>query len=313
MRIAIVGAGALGAFYGALLQRGGADVRFLLGRHYEQVKQHGLQVRSCIGDFHLPQVQAVNDPAALGEVDLIFIGLKTTANDQYGRLVGPAAAQNPQAAILTAQNGLGNEERLAELFGAERIYGGLAFLCCNRRDDGTIHHLDYGELHVGCFKRPADGVLTEFARLLQAGGMGETDGAGQVGCQVVDDLALARWKKLEWNVPFNGLSAALDLTCDKIMADADLRARSYRLMQEVQAAAAAHGHLIEDAFLQKMMDHTDKMAPYYTSMHLDRRQGRPMEIESIFGEPFRRGQGLGVPMPELELLYKNLRRLVDTG
>ena len=316
------------------MQRGGAEVHFLLGRFYESVRREGLKIKSCNGDFHLQQVHAYNNVRQIPAVDLVFIGLKTTANDQYEPLIGPLAEKNPRAAILTAQNGLGNEERLAELFGAERIYGGLGFLCSNRLPDGTIHHLDYGHLHVGKYQgEPApaepsgeagpvfakrkggqcppyprefrpdkpDAVLREFAALLEAGGM---------TCKVVDDLALARWKKLEWNVPFNGLSAELDLTCDKIMADAKLRWRALALMREIQAAATAHGHVIEDAFLDLMMEHTDKMEPYYTSMHLDRREGRPMEIESIFGEPLRRGRAKAVPMPELERLYQALQKFL---
>jgi 2-dehydropantoate 2-reductase len=246
-------------------------------------------------------VHAYQDPDDLPQVDLIFIGLKTTANDQYEHLVGPPARANSHAAILTAQNGLGNEEQLAALFGPERIYGGLAFLCSNRRDDGTIHHLDYGYLHVGKYKGEPDTVIKDFVRLMEKGG---------IPCLEVGDLALARWKKLEWNVPFSGLSTELDLTSDKIMANPILRQRAFTLMQEIQAAAAAHGYVIADAFLEKMMIDTDKMKPYYSSMHLDRRAGRPMEIESIFGEPLRLAQAKGVAVPELHRLYQALKQLM---
>ncbi len=298
MRIAIVGSGALGGFYGAMLARGGYDIHFLMRRDYETVREKGLEVKSCRGDFYLPQVNCYNDPGAIGAVDLVFIGLKTTANEHYEPLITPLVQEGTM--VLTAQNGLGNEERLAELYGAEKIAGGLAFLCSNRTEPGRIEHLDYGHIHIGNYRRHPDDRLRRFAGMLQAAG---------VDTVVVEDLALARWQKLVWNVPFNGLSTLLDITVDRIMTDAGLRQQAYMLMLEVQAATRAHDLNIEDVFLDKMMHNTDKMKPYYTSMHLDRRAGQPMEIESIYGEPLRRGEAKGVALPGMRRLYEDLLEL----
>jgi 2-dehydropantoate 2-reductase len=125
----------------------------------------------------------------------------------------------------------------------------------------------------------------------------------------VDDLALARWKKLIWNVPFNGLSALLDRTVDKIMNDPRLHERSWRIMKEVQQAAGANGVTIADGFLEYMMGLTVKMEPYYTSMHLDRRNSRPMEVEAVIGEPLRRGQKHGLDLPQMKNLYTGLKEI----
>jgi 2-dehydropantoate 2-reductase len=301
MRIAIVGSGAMGGLYGAFLARAGYDVHFLMRRDYEAVKASGLTVQSCRGDFHLDSVQCYRQPEDIGIVDWVFVGLKTTANDFFQQLIWPLVG--PQTRVLTAQNGLGNEETLAGLFGAERVAGGLAFLCSNRTSPGVICHLDYGFLHIGNFRRGPDEVLLAFADMMNAAG---------VECAVVDDLALARWKKLIWNVPFNGLSALLDMTVDKIMANPTLHERSWRLMKEVQAAAGANGLVIEDGFLEYMMELTVKMEPYYTSMHLDRQHGCPMEIESIIGEPLRRGQQQGLDLPEMKNLYAGLKEIDRT-
>jgi len=301
MRIGIVGAGALGGLYGAFLARAGYDVHFLMRRDFETVKASGLVVKSCRGDFHLDPVQCYQRPEDIGVVDLVFIGLKTTTNDRYQELISPL--MGPTTRVLTAQNGLGNEESLAELFGAERVSGGLAFLCSNRTSPGVINHLDYGFLHIGNFQRGPDETLLTFADMFNKSG---------VECTVVDDLALARWKKLIWNVPFNGLSALLDMTVDKIMKKHKLHKRAWRLMREVQAAAKADGLTIEDGFLEHMMELTIKMEPYYTSMHLDRQHGRPMEIESIIGEPLRRGQQHGLDLPYMQNLYTGLKE-IDTA
>lgn len=298
MRIAVVGAGALGGLYGAFLARAGYDVHFLMRRDYDAVKASGLTVLSCRGDFHLEHVNCYQRSEDIGIVDLVFIGLKTTANDRYQKLLSPL--MGPDTRVLTAQNGLGNEERLAELFGSEHVSGGLAFLCSNRTSPGVINHLDYGLLHLGNFQRGPDATLLTFAEMLKK---------SDVDCTVVDNLALSRWKKLIWNVPFNGLSALLDMTVDKIMNDPGLHGRSWRIMKEVQQAAGANGVMIEDGFLEYMMELTVKMEPYYTSMHLDRRNSRPMEVEAIIGEPLRRGQKHGLDLPEMQNLYAGLKEI----
>ena len=173
----------------------------------------------------------------------------------------------------------------------------------NRLEPGVISHLDYGQIYIGNYLRGPDAKLNEFgAKLVDSG----------IDCKVVEDLAVARWKKLIWNVPFNGLSSLLDKTVDKIVGDDKLRRLSGRLMKEIQVAAAAWQLNIDDNFLDLMMGSSDKMKPYYTSMHLDRRNHRAMEIESIIGEPLRRGLQRGVAMPETEQLYKSLTEL-DRG
>ena len=118
MRIGIVGAGALGLYYGAMLQKAGCDVRFLLRRDFDAISARGLQVCSTGGDFHLPRVQGYRTPEEMGPVDLVVVGLKTFANGSFSRCIAPLL--HGETAILTLQNGLGNEEELAALFGADR-------------------------------------------------------------------------------------------------------------------------------------------------------------------------------------------------
>ena len=298
MRIAVVGAGALGGFYGAMLAHAGYDVHFLMRRDYQTVKQNGLMVHSCRGDFHLPRVNCYQDVHEIGPVDLVLIGLKTTANDKYEQLISPLLSA--RTTLLTAQNGLGNEELLAQLFDARRVAGGLAFLCVNRRAEGIIDHLDYGFMHIGNFQRGPDEKLRRLAQMLNN---------SHVDGKIVENLALDRWKKLVWNVPFNGLSALLDQTTDKLVTHPELRRRAWRLMKEVQAGAHAYHLEIGDDFLDLMMSYTEKMKPYKSSMQLDRQARRPMEIDSIIAEPLRRSQAKGLDQPEMQTLYQQLSEL----
>ncbi len=150
-RIAVVGSGAVGAYYGGRLAQHGHDVHFLVRSDYEAVKKNGWTIRSCDGDFVLPpaSLNVYDEPEAMPRVDLVLVTLKTTSNDAYPQLIGPLLGDN--TCILTIQNGLGNEDRLAELFGAQRVLGGMAFVCINRIAPGVIHHIEHGQVRLGEF------------------------------------------------------------------------------------------------------------------------------------------------------------------
>jgi 2-dehydropantoate 2-reductase len=124
-----------------------------------------------------------------------------------------------------------------------------------------------------------------------------------------DDLALARWKKLVWNIPFNGLAVVRNVTTDRLIRDRQTRTLVETMMREVADAAAACTRPIEESFIQKMIADTEKMEPYAPSMKLDYDRGNPMEIESIYGHPIRAAKARGIAMPETEKLYHQLLTL----
>jgi len=300
MKIAIVGAGALGLYYGALLQRGGQDVHFLLRRDYEAVSGGGLKVFSINGDFELPVVQAYRNPQDIGPVDLVLVGLKTFANYRYVELITPLVGEGTQ--ILTLQNGLGNEEALAELFGAERIIGGVAFLCSNRGEAGEVHHLGAGRIILGEFSPLDPGRVRELAAMfVQAG----------VDCRATDDLRRTRWEKLVWNIPFNGLCALLLQPVDRLLAVAATRALVRELMLEVIRAANAQGLSgpIPEGYAETMLEFTDRMGIYKPSMQIDREEGRQLELAAIFDTPLEYGTAQQVAMPLVGMLATLLRQL----
>ena len=293
MRIAVVGAGALGLYYGALLQKCGEEVHFLLRRDYDAITRSGLNVFSIHGDFSLPRVRGYRSPSDIGPVDLVLVGLKTFANEQFPELIGPLLGAKTQ--ILTLQNGLGNEERLAELFGRDRVIGGVAFLCANRGEPGEVHHLGAGRIVLGEFQRVdrirLDHLQEKFTR------------AG-VECRITDDLMRARWEKLVWNVPFNGLCALLQQPVNAFMAGRDSRKLVREIMLEVIDAANAQdlARPIAGRFADQMLEFTDAMGEYRPSMQIDREQGRQLELDSIFGQPLAYGRRKGIPMPRVEML-----------
>ena len=302
VKIAIVGAGAVGSYYGAMLARAGNDVHFLLRGNYAHVAQNGLKILSPSGDFRLQPVQAHQTPKSIGPCDLVVIAIKATANAVLPGVLQPLLHKS--TALITLQNGLGNEEFLASHFGEERVLGGKCFVCLNRIAPGVIRHIGHGAISIGEFGRPSQNRTRDLANRLRESG---------VSCQLHDDIAEVLWRKLVWNIPFNGLAIAagenrIGLDVGQILADEKLLFRTRVLMREVVGIARATRVLIEDEYIDFQIERTFPMGDYKPSSLLDWRDGREVEVEPIWGEPLRRAEKLGVDTPELERLYCELQQ-----
>jgi 2-dehydropantoate 2-reductase len=316
MKIAVVGCGALGSFYGGRLCRAGEEVHFLLRSDYEVVRQKGVSIRSPEGDFHV-RPRCANAAKDIGPSGLVVIGLKTTANEQLGRLLPPLVG--PHTTILSLQNGLGNEEHLAELFPAEQIMGGLAFVCLNRVEPGLIHHIDHGRIVIGEFNRPAQPHTHQIAEVFRH---------AAVPCEVTDNMALAHWDKLAWNIPFNGLGVASSagyeaviagelnpscrgpcLTTDCLLADPRWRKLVRELIREVIHTAQKLGLPLGEQVVEEQIARTLTMGAYKPSTVLDFERGQPLELESMFAEPLRLAQSVRADTPRLAALVRVLSQV----
>jgi 2-dehydropantoate 2-reductase len=300
---AILGTGALGGYYGACLQRAGLEVNFLLHSDYEQVKEQGLVIESPNGDFTLPQVNAYGDVTKMPACDVVVVALKTTHNRLLPEMLPPVVKDN--GVVLVLQNGLGIEEEVAQIVGSKRVMGGLCFLCSNKVGPGHICHLDYGEITLGEYTPNYQvGGITE--RMCQIADDFERAG---ISIKLAEDLRFARWQKLVWNIPYNGLSVVLDATTNELMANQYTRSLVEQLMREVVAGAARCDRIIPDCFIQTMLDYTEKMTPYRTSMKIDYDEKRPLEVEAIFGNPLRVTSAAGTDLPLISMLYRQLKFL----
>ncbi len=298
MKIAIVGSGALGLYYGAMLQRNGADVHFLMRREYDAVKANGLQINSVNGDFHLDQVKCYRSTDEIGNADLVIIGLKTFANSHLPEMVAPLVG--PDTALLTLQNGLGNEELLADHFGPEKTLGGVAYLCSNRGEPGIVHHLGEGRIALGEFAGKASERCHSFAELFNQAG---------VPCRAVDDLRRIRWEKLVWNIPFNGVCALMQKNVSEVLAHQPSRQLIRDLMREVIAGANAQPiqkKIDAETYCDQVIAFSDNLNNYKPSMQIDRELGRPLELDAIYGEPIRQAAAKGIAMPRIAMLQSLL-------
>jgi 2-dehydropantoate 2-reductase len=323
VKIAVVGCGAVGSFYGARLARTGEDVHFLLRSDYEAVRRRGIMVRSPEGDFQVRPC-CIQRPEELGPADLVLIGLKTTANGAFPKLLPPLVG--PRTVVLTLQNGLGNEEDLARLFPVRQIMGGLCFVCLNRIAPGVIHHIGYGQVVLGEFLRQPEARTHDLtARFCAAG----------VPSSVTEDLARAHWEKLVWNIPFNGLGVAgvagyealiapqsasariqsgdfkatRPLSTDILLADARWRGLVREIMLEVITAAGALGFDLPETLADLNIERTRSMGAYRASTLIDFERGQPLELQSLFLEPLRRATAVGVTMSRLSALCAVLEEL----
>ena len=294
---AIIGTGAIGGYYGALLQRAGFDTHFLLHSDYEHVKRHGLRIDDVTGHFTLPKINAYASTRTMPRCDVIIIALKTTANHLLKDMLPPIIDQN--SGVISLQNGIGSEQTIAECVKPRAILGGLSFVCCNKIGAGHILHVDHDLICLGEYE-PANAAGS--ATALQDISTDLAD--AEIPIQIEDNLALARWKKLIWNIPYNGLCALLNVSTDQLMADPAMRTLLKSLMKEVQAGAQSCGHEISNDFLQQLLENTAKMKPYRPSMMLDRQNSRPMELEAMYKKPL---EAAHIPMLRTEMLYQELR------
>jgi 2-dehydropantoate 2-reductase len=296
-RIAIVGAGAIGSYYGARLALAGSNVRFLMRHELAVVREHGLTLREKDATRRLANVAAFATPEEIGPVDLVIITLKTTANASLATLLPPLLHAN--TAVLTLQNGLGNEEHIASLVGADRVLGGLCYIAVTRGAPGVLECFHTpGKMTLSEFNQPAGDRLHALVALFQEGG---------VDCRLLENLAEARWRKLIWNIPFNGLAIARGgITTDKILGDPAIAAEVRPLMDEIAHAGGALGFDVPEKFIQAQIDITPPLGAYAPSSLVDFLAGREVEVDSIWGEPLRRAQAAGLAMPRLAALHAQL-------
>jgi 2-dehydropantoate 2-reductase len=298
-RIAVVGSGAIGSYYGAKLAHRGSDVLFLIRGGLEEVKRCGLHVRGKGEDVWVQKVRCYKSTNEIGPCDLVLVALKATSNQDLIELIPPLLCE--ETILLTLQNGLGNEEFLAKHFGAERVLGGLCFICLRRTSPTMIERYDYGNIVLGEFQRPPQPRTYRVAEEFQRAG---------VDCVVARDLAVERWRKLVWNIPFNGLSIlAGGIDTKAILQDRELKRIAVALMTEVIASANACGHLLADSEATNQIARTETMDAYKPSTLVDWEAGRPLEIEAIWGEPLRRAVAAGARVPRLEIVCALLKAL----
>jgi 2-dehydropantoate 2-reductase len=298
MRYGIIGTGAIGGYYGAKLAHAGQEVHFLLHRDYEYVKQHGLQVDSCDGSFHLAEVNAYQHTEDMPKCDVVLVGLKSVNNGKLQTMLPPLL--HDKTLVVLIQNGIGVEDDVQEMFPGVQLAAGMAFICSAKTELGLVSHQCYGSINLANYSCKDEAlmqaVVDEFRQAAIETGLVE--------------YHEARWKKAVWNMPFNGMTVALHTQTDLLLKNKSTRQLIREQMMEVVSTAQRLGvKNLDFAFVDKMIDMTDAMTPYSPSMRLDYDFHRPMEIFYLYTRPLEIAREAGCPMPKLEMLEAELRFL----
>lgn len=299
MRILMVGAGGVGAYYGSVLLRAGEDVTFVArGANLAALRERGIQVQSVLGDFTVPSVHATDDPRPLGPMDLVIFCVKAYDTETAARLVRDNVG--PDTAVVSLQNGVEKEEQLQRILGEEPVMGGLTLLFSTLVEPGHIVHrggprsLIFGEM---------DGRDSPRGRRIEA----TLRNAG-IPAQLSLNVRTAIWDKFMTICGTSGTTCLTRLSIDEIMACPASRSLLEGLLREVHALARAVGvDLPADAVDARLayLDTLDKGAR--TSMYHDLAAGRRLELEFIHGTAVRLGQRLGIPTPLCFAVYAALK------
>ena len=298
MRYGVIGTGAIGGYYGARLAQSGQEVHFLLHSDYDYVRVNGLQVDSCNGSFHIDRPNVYCSTADMPVCDVVLVCLKSINNHLLSSLLPPLLHEGTLVVLI--QNGIGVEADVQQMFPGLQLAAGLAFICSAKTEPGRINHQCYGQINLGSYSCRDEALLAQVVSHFNAAGVK----AGLV------EYNEARWKKAVWNMPFNGMTVALNTRTDLLLGNPATRQLIREQMMEVINAARHLGVTgIDESFADLMIKMTDEMTPYSPSMKLDFDFHRPMEIHYLYTAPIKKAREAGFAMPRLEMLEAELRFL----
>lgn len=302
MKVLVMGAGAIGAYFGARLHQAGEDVTFCArGENLRALKDRGLRIESFRGDFDA-LVRATDDPSEFGPYDLILFCVKVYDTDRAAEAIAECLA--PGGAILTLQNGVEAEARLAEFFGADAVMGGNARVGVELVAPGKVLHLstgviEFGELH-GRETPRARKIAETFQR---AGILGE----------LVSDFTTFRWSKLLWNSAFNTVTTLTRRKVGEVLEDSDGMGLVRSLMNETLAVAIAEGARLGPDRIESLLEHSRKnLRALKTSTLQDFERGKRLEYDALSGAVIRAARRHGIAVPATEAVYTMLK-LLDRG
>lgn len=300
-RVLVLGAGAIGAFYGGILARAGCEVAVLARSDHDAVVARGYRIDSTLGDLSFRPAQTLRAPEEYrGEADYLLVAVKLVPGVDRAALIRPALGA--ASAIVLVQNGIGIEDEVAEAFPRHELLSGVAYAAVSRTAPAQLrHHSQFTRLVLGRYPHGASARAERFAALVQKGG---------ASCTLTEDIVGARWQKCAWNAVFNPVSALGNgLGTRDILSGEEQTGFVRAAIGEVCALAAADGHALAPDTADRTIEGTLRLPNYVSSMGQDRLAGRPMETEALVGNAVRAARRLGVAAPRLETLYALLRML----
>jgi 2-dehydropantoate 2-reductase len=308
MKIAIMGTGGVGGYFGARLAAAGSDVTFIArGAHLEAIRAHGLRVKSALGDVIIEPAQATDDPAAIGPVDIVLHATKLWAVEESGAACKPLLKSDGPTGptgIVSLQNGVDAETRLADILGAAHVVGGVAAIAAVIAEPGVIQHngtmaaIEFGEL---------DGRRTPRVEAL----LSACEAAG-FGAGIAPDINRSIWQKMALLASFAGMTAMTRKPLGGLRGDPELRAQLDAAVDEVFAVAEARGVAVDDGMRGVVTRMIETLPDTMTSsMAEDLMRGNRLELPWLSGAIARLGAEAGVPTPIHDRIVEALTPFQD--
>ncbi len=298
MKIAVMGTGGVGGYYGALLAKQGHDVTFIArGAHLKAIQENGLQIKSIFGDFHLKPAKATDNPAQIGPVDLILICTKTYDTDDSVQKIKPIVGK--ETTVLSLQNGVDAVERIGNVLGVEHIVAGATWISSALEAPGVIKQMsDFRRVVLGELNgQRTPRIQAIYEAFKQTG----------ITVELSENILKILWTKFVFISSASSFGSLTRLPMAEYRTIPETRALIISLMREVEAVARAQGAALDANVVEQALGFMDNAAPHIkASMQLDVESGHRTEIESMIGVIGRKGRQRGVPTPVADMIYAAL-------
>ncbi len=297
--ILVVGAGAVGGYFGACIARSGKKVVFMVKENYLSfLKDRCIRVRSINGDFSI-SAEFVTNCESIGIADIVLFCVKSYDTEDAARMIIPAVDE--KTAIVSLQNGIDNEEKIGKIVGMQKVIGGVAYIGAKLLEPGVIEHSAAGRVAIG----ELDGSITD--RVKEIGSIFEDAG---VPCEISANIRTSLWKKLMWNVAFNPVTALTGCTIKEVIESQSCKELIRDIMYEFSMVAGCEGIEITDSDIDEAIRFSEGIGHVKTSMLHDIEGGKRLEIEALNGIIVKLGKKHGLDVPVNRTLYECLS-LID--
>jgi len=295
MRIAVMGTGGVGGYFGARLALSDCDVSFIArGAHLDALRQRGLRVLSAGGDLHVERVDATDDPRDVGPVDLVMFGVKLWDTEDAARQVAPMLG--PDTAVVSFQNGVQKDEILRRVLGERAVVGGACYIAATIAEPGVIRH-------TGAMQRLVFGEYGGETSARTHAFLAACRKAG-INAEISADIRRAIWEKFVFLVALSGTTSATRMPLGPLLAHPQTRTLLHDAMREVIAVGRAEGVALADDFVDGRMAFAETLpAAMTSSMHQDLERGNRLEVDWLSGDVVRRGRAAGVATPVNRVLH----------
>jgi len=302
MKIVIVGSGGVGGYFGARLARAGEDVTFVArGAHLQAIREHGMRIRSAVDGEWSVQAGAVETLEGHAPADIVLLCVKSYDTEQAAELIRPVVGEH--TAILSLQNGIDNEGKLAHLYGDDRVLGGVAYIFANIEAPGVIAHHQLGRIVFGRLDGQASDRATAFADACNRAG---------ITAEISRDIRKTLWEKYVFLVALAGTTTVTRLPVAFIREVPETRRLWQLQIDELLALAEADGAALDAEVKARCVRLMESLAPgNYSSLYQDLMNGKRLELDALHGYATRLGESSSVPTPTLFAVYAALRPYLD--